>query len=203
MSAGTRIPLAVAEAAATYLLVCWGLDGGDATIVGSVRRRKLDVGDLEICVPWSPPECDELYKAIHASANQQDGLFEGPSDTPPLTIVKGVKPGFKAARVIAHVRHNDCPLDIPVDIFRFMPGARGWSILMRTGPAEFGQWFLGRWKRHWGTTQDQLASINGCLVDQYGKRVQIDDEVGCFAKINIGYVQPEQRESFMAHMRSG
>lgn len=196
MSTGTRIPLDMARTAAGYLLHCWGVDTGDATIVGSVRRGRPDVGDLEVCVPVEPPDRDLLFQAMHASAHADAGLFGAPADVPPLTIVKGLRPGFKQARVVAHVQYEGRPFDLPVEIYRFEPGARGWALIMRTGPAEFGKWFLGRWKRHFDIPTEQPASVEGYLVDRHGARVPIDDEEECFRRIGIGYVRPEQRDEF-------
>ena len=196
MSTGTRIPLEMARTAAGYMLHCWGADAGDATIVGSARRGRPDVGDIEVCVPVEPPDQDQLFQAMHACVHQQDGLWAPSSDLPPLTIVQGLKPGFKQARVVAHVIYQGQPFDLPVEIYRFEPGARGWALIMRTGPAEFGRWFLSRWKRHFGTPQEKPASVEGFLVDSYGARVPIDDEEECFRRIGIGYVRPEQRDEF-------
>lgn len=203
MSTGTRIPLEMARTAAGYLLHCWGADAADATIVGSARRGRPDVGDIEVCVPVEPPEHDRLFKAMHASVHQQDGLFQGPSDLPPLTIVQGLRPGFKQARVVAHVKYRGSPFDLPVEIYRFEPGARAWSLIMRTGPKEFGQWFLGRWKRQFSIPTEQPASVEGCLVDRYGHRVPIDDEAECFRRCGIGFVAPDRRDAFMESLRSG
>lgn len=202
MSTGARIPLDMARTAAGYLLHCWGVDNGDATIVGSVRRGRPDVGDLEVCVPVEPPDHDRLFQAMHASAHTQGGLFTGPSDLPPLTIVKGLRPGFKQARVVAHVKYEGQPFDLPVEVYRFEPGARGWALLMRTGPADFGRWFLGRWKRHFSIPQEKPASVDGFLVDGYGVRVPIDDEAECFRRIQSGVIAPDRRDAFVESLRS-
>jgi DNA polymerase/3'-5' exonuclease PolX len=201
MSSGDRIPLHVAARAADFILGCWGVPNADSVVVGSVRRRRDDVGDIEICLPHEPRERDQLYKTIHAAVGRSDALFEAPSDVPPVEVIKGLKPGFKAASVRVRVVYEGEPLTLPVEIYRYEPGARGWSILMRTGPAEFGRWYLGKWKQHWGIQANQKASIDGFLVDGYAQRVPIETEEECFSRCGLAYVEPHLRDAFAANLR--
>jgi len=203
MSAGERLPLSVAEGAAGYLLNAWGVAEKDATVVGSVRRGRQDVGDLEICMPLERPDRDEMYKTIHASATQEGGLFEAPADVPPITVVQGLRPGFKQARLIVHISYEGRPIALPVEIYRFEAGARAWSIIMRTGPRDFGMFFLRRWKAAYSIPASQVASSEGMLVDRYGKPVPISGEREAFDRAGIGWVDPLERDRFAATIAEG
>ena len=200
MSIGERIPLVVASRAAGFILEHWGIRDTDSVIVGSLRRRRDDVGDIEICLPHEPKERDELYRTIHAAVGRADALFEPPSDVPPVEVVKGLRPGFKAASVRVRVVYQGDPLTIPVEIYRYEPGARGWSILMRTGPTDFGRWFLAKWKQHWGIQANQQASVDGFLVDAHGRRVPIAEERECFDRCGLAYIEPHLRDGFAANL---
>lgn len=202
MSEGARLPLAVAEGAAGYLLNCWGVAGKDATVVGSVRRGREQVGDLEICMPVERADRDEMYKTIHASATQSAGLFEAPSDLPPITVVQGLRPGFKNARLIVHITHHGTPYRLPVEIYRFEPEGRAWSLIMRTGPRDFGVFFLRRWKAAFGIS-DGRASRDGLLIDRWGIVVPIHDEREAFDRCGLGWVDPLRRDAIASQYAEG
>lgn len=204
MSAGPRIPLAMAEDAAAYLLRTWGVQ--DATVVGSVRRRRPEVGDLEIACPWSAAPDDELYRTLHASAGETGGLFATPSDLPPVTARRGLAPAFLECDLVVHLTVDRSaggqPLDLPVQICRYQPGQRAWRVIMRTGPRDFGRWFLGRWKRAYGIDHSRPASVDGYLVDASGRVVAIDDEAEAFRRCRVAYLPPEKRDAFVADLEA-
>ena len=66
MSTGPRLPLATADALAAQLMARWGMAAPACGVVGSVRRRKPDVGDLELIAPLPPDgaKIDQLYEVI-------------------------------------------------------------------------------------------------------------------------------------------
>ncbi len=80
MSTGTRIPLARAQAAAAYLIDLWALEG--AHVVGSVRRQRAEVGDLEMVCYLMPAEADTVYRNIKATMSTAGttSLFDVPRE---------------------------------------------------------------------------------------------------------------------------
>jgi len=200
MSTGVRMPLELAEAAAGYLRGCWGLTHADVTVVGSVRRRRPQVGDVELCVPIEPAADDGLYRVLIDSANTEAGLFGGDPDVPPISVQAGLRPGFKAARLVVHIKHNGADLPLPVEVYRFAPEGRAWSLIMRTGPSPFGIYFLRRWKAAHGMRGSQVASMNGLLVDHAGEVVPVTDEREAFERAQIRWVEPEARDEFAAFL---
>lgn len=113
MSTGPRIPLARAVAAAQAVMALWGMTAPSCQIVGSVRRRKPDVGDIEIIAPlpelepfdpFDPrpaeetrritEEEDDLYRRIRATTESEPDLFNPNPPPPKARALEGLRPGF-------------------------------------------------------------------------------------------------------------
>lgn len=211
MSTGTRVTLEQADRIAAALFARWNVPPGDSCqVVGSVRRRKPDVGDLEIIAPLCDPRRDWVYRAISGSM-QADGIFAGSEAQKPVGYpIEGLKPGFKACKLqvlMADSRTGEA-VSIKVQVFRYEPGERGnrgWLELYRTGPTEFGVWFLGRWKKAFDIPFGELgkASANGFLVDRHGKPVFTPTEADCFRILRLPHVTPENREDHVARLQVG
>lgn len=205
MSAGTRLRLDQAERVAAHLFEAWHLSPRECFVVGSVRRRKPDVGDLELLVPFEPKASDTLCKVIEATMEPaSDGLFgvSANKDQYLGRVERGLKPGFLAASLIMRPWGNE----IPVQVFRYEPENLGWKMLEYTGPRDFGVWFLGRWKRAWGIPTGQegrQASVDGHLVDGQGRRVAVPSEADAFRIIQSAFIAPEEREAFAAKAMGG
>lgn len=201
MSAGPRLPHAQASSFAQQLGDRWGFRElqrlGPIWTVGSLRRQAPTVGDIEFLCPHEPKEDDTLYEAIAHTLcmpGEGDSIFGAPLEHIGVPV-EGFKRGFFAAAF--EIRMRD--LVVPVQVFRYTPKNRGWQLLMRTGPAEFGQMFLGKWKEAFGIprgVETAKASIDGHLVDRYGIVVPVESEEECFAKAGMGYVAPVQREAW-------
>lgn len=208
MSTGERLPLALAVQAAQAIMQSWNMRAPSCTIVGSVRRRRPDVGDLELLAPLPlDPAKDELCRTIRETL-EANPLFAG-DERPPLTgrIVSGLKPGFKEASLVVELTHkiSGRVYEIPVQVFRYEPGERGnrgWIELMRTGPGDFGKFFLAKWKKHFGIPKVLPASKDGHLVDLHGIRVPCETEEDCFRKCGMGRIPPEARDMFMERVRA-
>lgn len=201
MSAGPRIPLEQACALAKELGARWKLPHlsrlGPIWVVGSVRRERPTVGDLEFLAPHEPKENDTLYDAI-ASTLCMPGEAASIFGAPPDHIGKPVE-GFKRGFLAASFEISMQDQVVPVQVFRYTPANRGWQLLMRTGPSEFGIAFLGKWKEAFGIpkgSETAKASVDGHLVDKYGNVVPVDSEEDCFAKAGMRYVPPQQREAW-------
>jgi hypothetical protein len=215
MSEGTRIPLADADKAAAFLFERWGLDPATCMVVGSVRRRRESVGDLELVAPaWDRRGSDTLFEQINQSMEvqvtverQQWDLFSTGDTTemivrtshPPIGhVIQGLKPGFLHARVA--LKRRSSGLFIPCEVYRYTPENRGWSILMRTGPVDFGRAFLTYWKTRFGIPmgEDGKASIDGHLVDASGAVVPVPTEEIAFQKCGLTWKPPAERDEFAA-----
>jgi len=202
MSTGERIPLAAAQDAAAYLMQEWGMAVPACMVVGSVRRKKEDVGDLELIAPL--PESlalvDELYATIAASLPQKsDGLFGEVGGRLRGRAVKGLKAHFKYCELNIELLRKSTGTwhEIPVQIHRYTPANRGWIELMRTGPSDLGIIFLARWKERYGIPAEADASQGGHLRDSRGGIVDVETEEMAFEKCGLPYVPPERRAAWV------
>lgn len=206
MSTGTRLPLAMAQDAARALMILWRMPTDSCMVVGSVRRGREDVGDLEFTARMPVDKNrDELHRAM-AGTLKTDGLFAGEARRTTFGVaVEGFKPGFKYCSVRMTMVRGEESFDIGVQIHRYShsDSNRGWIEIMRTGPAEFGPIFLGRWKKHHGITHEKPASIEGHLVNVAGERVSVPTEAEAFALCGLKYIEPHQRDAICEQMRRG
>lgn len=213
MSQGIRIELGNARKGVDWLWRLWGLADHDAQVVGSVRRLKPTVGDIELITPLPagadeprlPEAHDKLFQAINRTVDnpwQDDrvGLFTAPApavprmEKPVARAISGLKPGFKTLCLIVSPREG---VEVPVQIYRFTPENRGWVTLMRTGPREFGIWFLTEWKRQYGIPVAEQACQDNHLVDGRGQVVAVRNEGEAFEACGLRFIAPELREVHM------
>jgi hypothetical protein len=136
MSAGERIPHAVASAVGTAaaLLLSPGCDRIE--VAGSLRRGSPTAADVElVCVPFLQPRLD---------------LFGEPSAEPPVDVFEQVVADLEARGVLAKnldkngrpswgPRHKRALFEgVPLDLYVVRPPAT-WGVILalRTGPAAF------------------------------------------------------------------
>lgn len=208
MSAGTRITLAQAKDAAAFLMGVWKMDPADCMVVGSVRRGKADVGDLELVAPCPvDPGRDELYRLIKSMVESETpDMFAPQADVTHGRALKGLKPGFLACSLEMRITHPETGVySLPVQIFRYSHDRsnRGWCEVCRTGPREFGKAFLARWHRQHQIPHDKQASMDGFLVDGYGERVKVPTERIAFELCGLSYIEPEKREAMVTERVQG
>lgn len=206
MSAGARLALEDAQAAAACVAWLWGLNTPDALLVGSARRCRPTVGDLEFtCRGVAEGEPDPLYDRM-AKTVRLGGLFADRDADLPAEAVKGFSRGFAYTELLVHLRHDPTgamtPVSVQVHRWDADESNRGWIELMRTGPLEFGQWFLSAWKKCWGIDPACQASIDGHLVDRSGARVSVVTEREAFRLCGLKWVAPHERDSFMAQVNA-
>lgn len=203
-----RIPIAQAHRLAEALFTLWKLPSS-AVVAGSIRRGRPRVADVELVVPPAEGQRDALYERI--SDMMDSDIPE--SDLWPRSrnavghAVKGLTKGFQYARVV--VRPSaigvECDLPtVPVDLFRWreergIEGAapksnRGWVIIVRTGPDDFGEQFLATWKRKCKCPKDREISRQNWLLSPRGNTLHTPTEESVWAQTGILSVSPQQRE---------
>lgn len=203
MSTGARFSWSDADSIASAACRCWGLDPG-ASIVGSLRRHRDEVGDIELIAPMEKEHGDRLFAAINGTmanpySDQAAALFNPvvvPSE-PMGRSLRGLKPGFAAASLVLTPWTG---VEIACQVYRYTPRNAGWVQLMRTGPREFGMWFLGRWKRAKGIpigVDDRPACVENHLVDAGGNIVAVPTEADAFFQVGSAVIEPSMRDAFM------
>jgi len=136
-------------------------------IAGSVRRKKEQVKDIEICiVPENPNKAfNELGKFL-------------------LKQNKNFKYNKNGDRY-KQFRYKDCQ----VDLFIAKPDNWGIIFLMRTGSAAFSTHVLATWKKVSGGGE----SMQGYLYTKDNKVVYTYEEADVFKLCKMDFVEPELR----------
>lgn len=206
MSAGPRMPLARAEAAARLLMERWAIHRSDCLVAGSVRRGEPLVGDLDLVCPLpAPGGPDLLFNRIDATLERTGELFSDPA-AGFARPVSGCKAHFLACSLVvrlAGVEPGAAATEVPVQIHRHDPGNKGWLWIMKTGPVEFCRWFLWCWKQHHRIphVEGRHALIDNHLVDEWGKVVPVRTEEDAFDACGLGWVAPERRAAHVVRER--
>lgn len=127
---GKRLSLGEAEKLAAEII---NQIDGEAYVVGSIRRKKVDVGDIEILVH------------IDATISLDVGL--GPMYPGEYKTLKG---GQRLGALVPwrywKLRQHES--GIHVDIWRCDDDNRGSQMIIRTGPVEFSKRFVNELKRY-------------------------------------------------------
>lgn len=219
MSAGAVLDREVAMTLASHLVRHWP----GVQLVGSLRRGH-SARDIDLVAPLPAThmategkiraEDDPLFRIVNACVENQwvdpdaGGLFnaagngEPKCSTPWGKAVRGLKPGFLAAQLLLHTKTAG---DVPVQIFRYTPLNKGWVIIERTGPVEFGKYFLGSWKKRHGIPlgdPSRPASIENHLVDSHGRVVPVADEAAAFGTCGMPWVDPDYRDEYLQRQRN-
>jgi hypothetical protein len=184
-----------------------------AGVVGSIRRGKTDVGDIDLIAPLPPSTADgdTLYRRVaecfQTKADPQPGepaLFV-PRFTPFGRVVSGHNPMFREINLEVWVKPttddalrrlagHDGLVRIPASIARYTPDNRGWLEILRTGSAEFGEAVLQCWKWTCGTLgTNKPGSVNNQLVDSLGVPRRTPTEFHVFQLIGCVWVPPHLR----------
>lgn len=176
-------------------------------LAGSARRGVEHCGDVELLAPApiAPGARDDVCERIKAVLLPEETTVLYPPAGAWASEVKGVKPGFRYAQVIVYPRllnrsyfedvlGTEPDGGVKVDLFRYVPGAAGnfgWISLIRTGPHEFGEACLVRWKR---------ISGGGCshagfprVKDKDSAAIAVPDEAAAFALLKMPFIEPRDR----------
>jgi hypothetical protein len=135
---------------------------------------------------------------VPPAGDGQPAQAASPIASPIGYAASGGKPGFRALSLRIRCDKWDGRPVVGVQIYRFTPANRGWVQLMRTGPGEFGKWFLTRWKRAFDIPPELPASIDGHLVFRDRKVAAAATEQELFALLGMGFIPPEKRDYFVA-----
>lgn len=178
----SKRPLHVAEAIAAEILADLAPHCTRISVAGSVRRRKAEVGDLElVAIPGQALGGlfgDMPTNALHAhlSASNRYRFLKG--DNPEGRYYQLAVPAYA---------------DLQVDLFLAEADNWGLILLVRTGSAEFSTAVLARWKRRQGIGPEQAGSVGGRLVRRDGEVVPTPDEETIFTLLGVPFIPPEQR----------
>lgn len=194
-SNSTRLPLAEARALAEEFLALVKPVAKRAEIAGSIRRGKMDIGDLEIVAQTTLQIADPLDTLLAELERRSVITPELRDDGKPRAWSSRYRAAyFKGMRL---------------DLFIVRPD-RDWGVtmLIRTGPGDANEYLVTRrTSAHApGATPAHLAFRDGALwrlpyrhdfkLDRLlpgSVRIEAPEEADVYAALGMPYVQPEER----------
>ena len=176
-------PLAEAERIAAALVADLEPHCARIAVAGSVRRRKEQVGDIElVAIPRYAPAglfgdrtTNLLWERLHARADA-------------YRFVKGDHPDGRYYQLALPAQPG-----LQVDLFLAQEDNWGLTLLVRTGSAAFSTAMLARWKRLQGIGREGQGSVDGRLVTRAGAVVPTPEEETVFHLLGMRPVPPERR----------
>lgn len=159
---------------------------GRCVIAGSLRRRKTDVGDIEIvCIPRTV-ETEDLFAC--PEARERHPTFVAMVEQWPR--VKGWPRGKYTQRLLGtEDGKRNTERTIALDLFMATPENWGLILAIRTGSADFSHGVLARgWCRAGFECVDGMLRVRGT-----GDVVPVREERDLFALIGEKWVEPEGR----------
>jgi len=156
-------------------------------VAGSIRRRRRDVGDIEIvCVP-------RIHKGkdlFQGPGQEYDFLDDRVKALMNLGVLKKRNGYGPENKYLVHVRSG-----IPVDVFSANERNWGMTLLVRTGPAEFSAAVMTRLKQ----LGHQGHVTRGITLHAYDprkrKELACPDEMTVFQVLDLGYIEPRFRDA--------
>ena len=175
MSTGTRLPFAVALAIAERLVRELEPVVARVKVAGSLRRRKPDVGDIELVV--EPRQIEDLGGCV-----------------PDIDAVRDVARRWALDRAVDG-RDRKLSVRLPeglaVELYLVHPPAQWGSILaIRTGPAELGKRVMTLLKRR---GYEHVAGH----VERNGETVETATEEQFFALAGLPCLPPKRRSELV------
>lgn len=174
-----RLPLARAEQLAKAIAAELSPGCQRIEIAGSIRRRKPDIGDIEICaIPKMGT--DLLGEPLGAAL---DPILAELVASGRFTTLKG---GDRYKQFV--VNKHGIKLDL------FLTDAECWGVIftIRTGSATFSHKLVTP-KSIGGLLPSHLRVQGGRLRDSDGKAIQTREERELFDAIGLPWIEPEKR----------
>ena len=177
MSEGPRIPLAEAQAHAQVVINLLRPCCDRIEVAGSVRRKKADVGDIElVCIPkvrWNL-----LGEAYWTASEIEDTLYQA---------------GYRCPRFNGEHFKQLSLGPCNCDLFLTTPECWGMIYTIRTGSAEFSHRLVTP-KAAGGLMPSFLKAEGGRIAyRETGHLLETPEEEDVFKVMGLGWIPPESR----------
>ena len=182
-----RYPLAHARLVANELVGLLAPSCQRIEIAGSIRRRVLDVGDIELLCISKVTSVADLFGDIATNCHLLDEALEKIVEDATVLQKRLDKRGRatfgEQNKLMVHV-----PSGIPVDAFSATEKNWGMSQLVRTGSREFNIRVMARF-RELGMKGHAYAGV----TDPEGNEIACPDEETVFRLLGWPWMPPEER----------
>lgn len=171
------MPLVDAERWAAVVAQALGPACGRIVAAGSIRRKRLTVGDIEVVCEPRPALVGDLFGG------------EAAVEQPLAEYLPGLGRVVKAGPRYAQVELAGGPM---LDLF--MTTTERWGVILaiRTGSADFSRWLVTE-RRKGGALRRGLSVRDGRLWGPCGA-VETVSETAFFEAIGVPWIPPELRE---------
>lgn len=196
----TRIPAARASQVARRFLSYIEPHCEKLVVAGSLRRRATLVGDVEVvCVPRTETVEDVVPDLFGETVTERtvDLLHEA--------MERLLQAGVVRQRLTAkgETRWGELTKylvfeDVPIDLFATDADRLGWTLMLRTGPAEFSRQLVVERghktkDRRDGLLPTHLRVDQGLVSRMSGQHIPTPDEETVFELFKLPYRAPEHR----------
>lgn len=149
-------------------------------IAGSLRRKKPEVGDIEICIqPLGIPQIDLFGEVVGVNC-------------PVYRIIDHVFDGIERIKDGERYKQFALPEGVALDLFIIKPPAQwGYQFAIRTGPAEFNKWLVTT-RQKGGVLPSNCKSIGGAIYCA-GEMIEMPTEQSYFEFLGLDWIAPEDR----------
>lgn len=214
MSDGPRIPLKTAQRVAEDIQSMLAPSCQRLLVVGSVRREKPTVGDIELVLE---PRYSSTEERVNLFETKQVKVCEVERVVDALAAVGVFSPCYKENGAViawpktftATSRHLSlwyCPNEheaIPLDLFIQREDRLrvwGWQTVLRTGPGEANQ-LLVTSRQKGGLLPPTFVVKDGNVTTTSGIPITLETEAQVFEEWHMVYVPPQER-SVEAYIRA-
>jgi len=176
MSTATKAPYADALAVAQSLTERLRPGVARGLIAGSLRRRKVEIGDVELVViPKTEPVADLFGDLVGQRSLLDDVLAD--------LDLHYTKNGERYKQFVWQ--------DMPVDLFIATPETWGCVATIRTGSADFSKWLVTA-RKYGGACPSHLRFNEGRIWDG-GTALATPEEQAVFDALGVPWVKPIDR----------
>lgn len=172
----TRVAYEEALALAEQVKATLGPGCARIEIAGSVRRKKAEIGDLELVAIPKIEATADLFGGMTGSRSLLDEVISAH-----YRVIYGGKK-FKQL----DVGLMTCDLFIQPD-----PRTWGMNLMIRTGCAEFSRWMVTP-RQKGGALPSYMYAADGLLFDGVNM-VPTPEEADVFAAMGLRWIEPEER----------
>jgi DNA polymerase/3'-5' exonuclease PolX len=176
MSNGLKMSLPFARNLAERMVAMLETGCERIEIAGSIRRKKTEVGDVEIVlIPL--PLYDLFGEPMYGAGRIEDAL---------------IREGFELSKNGDYFKQAHLPNGgVNFDIFLTTPEKWGMIYTIRTGSADFTHWLVTS-KQQGGGLPSNMKAADGRIWCN-GKAIDTPDEADVFRVIGLDYIAPEKR----------
>ena len=226
MAAGKKTKLAIAEHAACRVLKLLRPRCSRIVVAGSIRRRVTEVGDIEfVCIPKfthgaDPSSAQASLFQVQAQVSRNpvhEAITDNPLELKPVaagSLCAEVDPHWESklyTKIGKEFKYFKLWMPSPgihVDVWMVSPEAWGYSVVSRTGSAEFSKGLVKYWTKLTGghvykTRLHKKAGagephvvIHPSTGVRLAEPISTPEESDVFEALNMQTPPPQERQCF-------